>query len=93
MSVTIKSKSKEVVFISRYFLSKKFQGLGVLFDCDVAQGFIYKTILVVKIKILFFGFWMSVDWKKINPSIKVELNVSDIKIAVERATTQNQNRK
>lgn len=61
MSVTIKTKKKETVFISRYYFEKKFQGLGILFDTDVAQGFLYKTVLLIKIKLFFFSFWMSVD--------------------------------
>lgn len=63
MSVTIKTKKKEIVFISRCYFEKKFQGLGILFDTDVTQGFLYKTVLLIKIKLFFFSFWMSVDYK------------------------------
>ncbi|MNF67302.1 hypothetical protein D3C87_1571480 [compost metagenome] len=93
MSITIKSKGKETVFISRYFFTKKFQGLGVLFDCDVTQGMLYETVLVVKIKILFFGFWMSIDRRSLKSSIKVNLNMGDIVSVLDGIKTNNQNRK
>jgi len=84
MSIMIKSKGKETVLISRYFFSKKFQGLGVLFDCDVAQGMLYKTILVIKLKFLFFGFWMSVDVKNRNQPVNFRVDMSNIEAALNR---------
>lgn len=93
MSIIVKTKNKEVIFISRSFFSKKIQGLGILFDCDVAQGMMCKTILVINIKLLFFVFWMSIDCKKINHIVNVKVTLTDIQNAVRRIATANKNRK
>lgn len=44
----------------RYWFSKKFQGIGILFDFDTVLTHPKKTILVFKFKFLFFGCWFDI---------------------------------
>lgn len=48
-----------IVLNGRYWFSKKFQGIGILFDFDVPQANDY-TVMVFKFKLLFFGCWIDI---------------------------------
>ena len=93
MSITIKTKKKEIQITSRSYLTKKFQGLGILFDCDVAQGFRHHTVLVINIKILFFGCWLDIGVEKIKPKFEVTFNIDQLNTAVNRMLSVLSDRK
>lgn len=45
---------------NHFWVSKKFQGVGIMFDFDVPQCS-NKTYCVFSFKLLFVGFWISFD--------------------------------
>lgn len=48
-----------MIINSKFYKSKKFQGIVICFDFDVPQVYLKKTYCVVQFKFLFFGFWIT----------------------------------
>ena len=79
MAITYKSKKKEFIIISRKYFTNRFQGIVFAIDFDKPNGFLYKNIFLFEVKLLFFCFWLTLDWRYKDRYVKQHFNNTEIR--------------
>ena len=74
---------KSIEIQKMFYTSKRFQGIVISFDFDVPQA-MNKTLCVIKLKFLFFGFWIDFTKKLKLVPIKSEYKSGGLIAGIEK---------